>query len=69
MIPRTCIKYKSIKKDIFSRLNDKNTIKIFFRNAAAKAKFANMDLTPSDLTPAMEEVIAKRAARLASGMI
>ena len=32
-----------------------------------KAKFTSMDLTPSYLTPAMEEVIARRAERLASG--
>ena len=35
----------------------------------AKTKFLNMDLTPSYLTPAMEEVIAIRAKRLASGKI
>jgi len=35
------------------------------RNLANKLKFAQMDLTPSYNTPVMEEVIAKRAARLA----
>ncbi len=39
----------------------------YSRNAAAKAKFLSMDLTPAYLTPAMEEVIAMRAKRLASG--
>jgi len=35
------------------------------RNMANKLRFANMDLTPCYNTPVMEEVIAKRAARLA----
>jgi len=35
------------------------------RNLANKLKFVQMDLTPSYNTPVMEEVIAKRAARLA----
>jgi len=35
------------------------------RNMANKLRFASMDLTPSYNTPVMEEVIAKRAARLA----
>ena len=35
------------------------------RNMANKLKFVQMDLTPSYNTPIMEEVIAKRAARLA----
>lgn len=38
------------------------------RNALMKSKFANMDLTPSSLTPAMEAIIARRAERLASGI-
>jgi len=37
------------------------------RNQALKAKFAAMDLSPSYNTPVMEEVIARRAERLASG--
>ena len=37
------------------------------RSQAMKAKFAAMDLTPSYNTPVMEEVIAKRATRFASG--
>ena len=40
---------------------------LYFRTTALKAKFVSMDLTPSELTPAMEEVIARRAERLASG--
>jgi len=35
------------------------------RNMANKVRFASMDLTPCYNTPVMEEVIAKRAARLA----
>jgi len=35
------------------------------RNVANKLRFASMDLTPCYNTPVMEEVIAKRAARLA----
>jgi len=35
------------------------------RNIANKLRFASMDLTPCYNTPVMEEVIAKRAARLA----
>ena len=37
------------------------------RSAALKAKFAAMDLAPSYNTPMMEEVIARRAERLAAG--
>ena len=37
------------------------------RSQALKTKFASMDLTPRYNTPVMEEVIAKRAARLAAG--
>ena len=37
------------------------------RSAALKAKFAAMDLVPSYNTPMMEEVIARRAERLAAG--
>ena len=40
---------------------------IYFRMANTKAKFASMDLTASDLTPAMQQVIDRRAKRLASG--
>jgi len=41
-----------------------------YNNKAAliKAKFANMDLTPCYLTPAMQEVIDNRAKRMAEGM-
>ena len=41
-----------------------------YNNKAAltKARFANMDLTPSYLTPAMQEVIDNRAKRLATGV-
>merc|ERR1719460_1114285 len=37
------------------------------RSQALKTKFASLDLTPRYNTPVMEEVIAKRAARLAAG--
>lgn len=37
------------------------------RNAANKLRFATMDLTPCYNTPVMDEVIARRAARLAEG--
>ena len=37
------------------------------RSAALKAKFASMDLAPSYNTPMMDEVIARRAERLAAG--
>jgi len=47
-------------KDQLSEYNNRTT--------ALKAKFVSMDLTPSELTPAMEEVIARRAERLASGV-
>ena len=40
---------------------------IYIRMANTKAKFASMDLTASDLTPAMQQVIDRRAKRLASG--
>lgn len=40
---------------------------IYFRMANTKAKFASMDLTASYLTPAMQQVIDRRAKRLASG--
>ncbi|XP_023322546.1 serine/threonine-protein kinase VRK1 isoform X2 [Eurytemora carolleeae] len=38
------------------------------RMANTKAKFASMDLTASDVTPAMQQVIDRRAKRLASGI-
>jgi len=51
------------KLSIFEQANWFN-----LRNAAQKEKFANMDLEPCENTPVMQEVIQRRADRLAQGL-